>query len=437
MKKYFFIPILILIIVNFILVFTIHNSWYVFMQENSKLEKGLYGIKADVLKSHLWLEEYLAKDTSVNLERDVLEPLGHHYIDNIINQPKNKEKYPLMYKVFEDLDMDLDTFYMHTIVRLENIKLNVSGSEADEAHDIHFATLLNKIDKTITTMQLKKAKKLKENEYTFIAILLSFLVLNIGTILLLHRFYVKHEKKHKLLLEQSKMATMGEMIENIIHQWRQPLSSITVASSSMQVKKDMGILNDDDLSKGLEDIKGSANFLSQTITDFRNFIYGEMQKSHFNVKKSIHNALLLVSSSMRDHHINVILNLEDDIKIYSLKNELIQCLINIINNAKDELKKQDTKRLLFINLTQSDESITITIKDNAGGVPKEVLPKIFEAHFTTKDKNDGTGIGLHITNMLINSMKGKISVENAKYIHEGESYQGANFILKLPKNLET
>ena len=242
------------------------------------------------------------------------------------------------------------------------------------------------------------------------------------------------EKQHEQLLQSEKLASMGEMIGNIAHQWRQPLSIISTGATGMQIQKEYGHLTDEYFKNTCEMIDQNAQYLSKTIDDFKNFIKGDSVKREFLLKDEVQTLLQLVDGLIKTHHIDVVLDLEEDLRVYGLKNELTQCLINIFNNAKDALVLNNKKeKLIFIRTLKEDNKVVIIIKDNAGGIPNDILPKIFEPYFTTKHTDQGTGLGLHMTyNLLIDGMGGTIEAKNTNYEYENEKYEGALFTIKLP-----
>ena len=239
--------------------------------------------------------------------------------------------------------------------------------------------------------------------------------------------------KEKRFLEQSKLASMGEIIGNIAHQWRQPLSIIGAASSSMELQKKLGILDDDIFYKSCNTINKNLKYLSQTIDDFRDFIKGERIKQEFKLQDMIDSFLVLNDSIIINHNINIVLHIEEDLIINSYKNELIQCLLNIFNNSVYAFSKNNIKeKYIFITIKKDSNNILISIKDNARGIDNNIINKIFEPYFTTKHKSKGTGLGLHMTYKLITEgMDGDIKVKNETYTYKNKNYTGACFTLTL------
>ena len=242
------------------------------------------------------------------------------------------------------------------------------------------------------------------------------------------------DNKQAILYQQSKMAAMGEMIGNIAHQWRQPLSIITTATSGMVLQKQMGVLTDEFFFEASNRINTSSQYLSQTIDDFRNFFIPNKEKSKVNLIEIFKKTLDLISAQFSSKDIEIIKNIEG-VEFESYENELIQALINILNNSRDELIKKDGERFIFVDAFEKDNFINIIIKDNAGGVIKENLDKIFEPYFTTKYKSQGTGIGLYMTEEIITKhLNGTICVENVEFTYDEKEYFGAEFTIKIDLN---
>jgi len=223
------------------------------------------------------------------------------------------------------------------------------------------------------------------------------------------------------------------MIGNIAHQWRQPLSVISTAATGIIVEKKFNILDEDKLIETCNIINDNTQYLSRTIDDFKNFIKGERVKKIFNLKKTIDSFLHLVHSTIKDNQITLILDVPEDIEINAYENELIQCLINIFNNAKDALKEKNIKeKLIFISTTIEKGKVVIKIKDNAHGIANDIIGHIFEPYFTTKYKSQGTGLGLHMAyNLIVDGMNGKLEAKNTTYTYKNIEYSGAELVIVL------
>ncbi len=247
----------------------------------------------------------------------------------------------------------------------------------------------------------------------------------------------ENRKKDTMIAEQSRLASLGEMIGNIAHQWRQPLSAISTSASSIIIQNDLGILNPTELNPALTKIIEKTQFLSQTIEDFRNFIEGKKEKVEFVISSAIDNALSVVDSSISNHSIIIKKDYQDMIFITNFKNEFIQAILNIINNAKDALEDNIVKgeRYVFITVKKEEKSAVIIFQDNAGGIPNDIITKVFEPYFTTKHQSQGTGLGLYMSYKIINdSMKGSIAVINNQFTYNDQTYVGARFEIHLPIN---
>ncbi len=242
--------------------------------------------------------------------------------------------------------------------------------------------------------------------------------------------------KNEMLFQQSKMAAMGEMIGNIAHQWRQPLSSISTAASGMKVQKEFNALSDKEFEEGIDNIVKATQHLSGTIDDFRNFFHTSKDKTDFDLKEIINNALKLVQSTFSLHEVEVYQEVcEEDIVLYGYDRELIQAIMNILNNAEDilEEKNENERKIIKIDIKRDEEFAIIEIMDNAKGIPDNIIDRIFEPYFTTKGETKGTGIGLYMTRqIIIDHMAGNLKVKNDSFIFDGVSYTGAKFSIYLP-----
>ncbi|MDD2291439.1 MAG: ATP-binding protein [Aliarcobacter sp.] len=248
--------------------------------------------------------------------------------------------------------------------------------------------------------------------------------------------------KDKLLFQQSKMASMGEMIGNIAHQWRQPLSVISTCASGIKFEKEFNEIKDDRLYEALDLIVENTQYLSKTIDDFRNFFKADKVIEDFCINDSIFKVLKLLKSSIQNHNIQVETHLDGELIINGYPNEFLQVLVNLINNAKDALLTQAMdSRFISIRTCVKNKKYIIEVNDNGGGIDESIISKIFDPYFTTKHKSQGTGIGLYMSHQIIvEHMKGTLSVKNIEFKKNKEVYKGCSLIITLPvnenKNLE-
>ncbi len=248
----------------------------------------------------------------------------------------------------------------------------------------------------------------------------------------------KDMTQHKLMESQAKLASMGEMIGNIAHQWRQPLSLISTIASGIKVQSEFGQFDEKSIVPDMDNIIKQTTYLSNTIDDFRNFIKNENERSEVQISNVIKKALSIVNPSIINHNITVIQNNKDDMILDGYENQLIQALINILNNSKDALKehiKEGDDRLIFIETKTIINGFIIKIRDNAGGIPENVIKKIFEPYFTTKHKSIGTGIGLSITHQIVTKHHdANITASNETYEYNDKIYTGACFSILFNRN---
>ena len=318
----------------------------------------------------------------------------------------NKQmKYELINKSFNDLIHNKNRDILNEKEPFETNLIREDGSEFNAIINIKDTSLNNQIFKIVTIVDIEDLKR-KEN----------------------------------LMAEQTKLAAMGEMLGNIAHQWRQPLNIISMSSSNLKLKNDIGELCSSTLSESLSLILRTTNHLSDTIDTFNDFLKTDKEKSFFNINENIKNSISLVDSFFKNFNIDIILELEEGIFINSLANEFSQAFINILNNAKDAIVlnlKDNEYGLIKIKTKKIDNFIEISILDNAKGIEKDILNKIFEPYFTTKHKYQGTGLGLYMTRKIINSsMGGEITVQNKKFVHNQKKYEGAEFKIKIPIKLD-
>lgn len=242
----------------------------------------------------------------------------------------------------------------------------------------------------------------------------------------------KIRKQDSILNQQSKMASMGEMLESIAHQWKQPLSVISITASGLKFNQKHEVSTKEEIIESCDTICTNTNYLSQTIDDFKNFFKKDKYKRYFNMNDIVKDTFRLLKPNFNNQSIDFF----DEIEAISYNghyNELIQAFINILNNAKDELIKKNGARFIFIDVYTENKDVIIKIKDNAGGIPKELLSSVFDPYVSTKKDSGGTGIGLYMSKRIIkDTFKGTIHVENVQYSFKEKEYIGAEFTISLP-----
>ncbi|NVJ54596.1 MAG: transporter substrate-binding domain-containing protein [Campylobacteraceae bacterium] len=236
------------------------------------------------------------------------------------------------------------------------------------------------------------------------------------------------KKQEQLLIQQSKLAEMGEMISMIAHQWRQPLSALSTIIQNIHLRHSLKKLDKEYLDKQMILSNALTEKMSNTIDDFRNFFKPNKEKHHFSIKEAIHQTIFLIDDSFKSHSIKIENQISDDVMIYGFESELSQVLLNILTNSKDAfLEKNIENPYIAIKTKRIKTHIKILISDNAGGVKESILNKIFEPYFTTKENYNGTGLGLYMSKIIIEqNMKGILNVKNIE--------NGVQFTIYIPIN---
>jgi PAS domain S-box-containing protein len=243
---------------------------------------------------------------------------------------------------------------------------------------------------------------------------------------------VYKQKQDKIMQEQAKLASMGEMIGNIAHQWRQPLSVISTGATGLRVQKEYETLTDELFYETCDSINENAQYLSKTIDDFKEFIMGDRDKVSFSLSHNIESFLHLVEGTIKNNEIIIQKDFQFDGELRGYPNELNQCFLNIFNNSKDAFLEVDHPRVFKIHTYQKGKNIIVKFYDTAGGILEDILPHVFEPYFTTKYKSKGTGLGLSMAyRIVVQGMEGSIHASNHKFEFENKKYPGACFTITL------
>lgn len=233
----------------------------------------------------------------------------------------------------------------------------------------------------------------------------------------LQKELAEHRHKDNLLLQQSKMAIMGEMLSMIAHQWRQPLSSISAIAARIKIKNELDDLDKKSIDEACDNINDLSQFLSNTINDFRDFFRPKESVEITDVGAIIDKALVMLDGIFTKHAITLTKEYDDAKPIETYGNELLQVVLNIIKNAVDALSDDETNSApeIVISLNQHSDFLSISICDNGSdGIPKALQERIFEPYFTTKDDINGTGLGLYMSKVIVEEhLEGSLSVKSA------------------------
>jgi signal transduction histidine kinase len=232
-------------------------------------------------------------------------------------------------------------------------------------------------------------------------------------------------QKDRILIQQQRQAAMGEMINNIAHQWRQPLNNIALIIQNMMQSREYGELSEDQMRADVGQAMETIRFMSQTIDDFRNYFLPDKEKGLFSVRRAVNRTISIIAGSNGKTKISVESDDGDDPVIYGYMNEYSQVLLNILINARDALAERNigTPEIKIVIRSENGKTV-VTIGDNAGGIPESIIDRIFDPYFSTKSPDKGTGVGLFMSkNIIEGNMNGSLTVCN--------SGEGAEFRIEV------
>ena len=290
--------------------------------------------------------------------------------------------------------------------------------------------MLKKIDEYTHTLEdkvMQRTKDLNDSNKALVSTQNNLQLLNINLEKQVEKELEKRMKSEKELSHKSRLESMGEMIDNIAHQWRQPLMNINAIFMNIDRAYELGKLDGRYLENNILDATTLTAHMSQTIEDFRSFFRKDKEMETVDINDIVAYSFSLVSSVSKD--ITICFDKADNLSILVYKNELTQVVISIISNAVDVLKQRDIKdKKIFVSVQEHQKVIDIIIEDNGGGIANEHINRIFEPYYSTKHQYGGSGLGLYICKMIIEGhMDGSIEVCNTKL--------GAKFIITLKKEL--
>lgn len=248
-----------------------------------------------------------------------------------------------------------------------------------------------------------------------------------------------NRKKDQIMFQQARLASLGEMLQNIAHQWRQPLGALSMIVQSFQSKFLSGKLTEEFVESRVEDAGKLAKNMSETLEDFRTFFDPNKSHKSFSIKQVIDKSLDLTKYQLEKDGVQVSFSMGKDIKIYGFENELTHVILNLINNSRDALtEKQIKEKRVTIIVKNTLKNVYINVIDNAGGIKSDIMTKVFDPYFTTKHKSVGTGIGLYMSKQMVEKhMNGQIDCKNIKHkMGNSKLYDCTMFTIEMPKELK-
>jgi len=238
----------------------------------------------------------------------------------------------------------------------------------------------------------------------------------------------KRTTSEKMLLQQSKLAVMGEMMDAVAHQWRQPINNINMNVDMLQYDFEDDLITKHYIEEFSQKISTQILHMNSTLNEFRSFFRPDKKIEPFRIEKATQSVLLLLKDELIKNTIKVTVQIDTNFRIEAIENEFKHVLINLINNSKDAFSEHDIKDKLITICTKSEnDKNLITISDNAGGIPLNVIDNVFEANITTKSEGKGTGIGLYMSKQIVEKYSGTIDVKNI------ENPKGSLFTIVFPK----
>ncbi|MGM0519582.1 MAG: sensor histidine kinase [Campylobacterota bacterium] len=352
--------------------------------------------------------DYANLDLEINAVSIYLTSLINYDLSLAINEKRNTEKIFNMIMFFSILSIIL--------VFLFSIILSIF--------------IINNFKKLHGTLEQKVEDKTKE-----------LIELNNYLEIKVSKEVAQNRKKDIIMFQQARLASLGEMLNNIAHQWRQPLGSLTMIIQSFQTKMEHGKLTQSFVNKKVDDAIFLAENMSNTLDDFKNFFSPDKTKDTFSLKNCVYHTVELSKYLLEKENIKLKLEIKKDIIINTYYNELSHVFLNIISNSKDALCTKENKndRIIKIVVNKYKNKAVINLIDNGGGISEDIIPKIFEPYYTTKYKSAGTGIGLYMSKQIVEKhMQGSISYKNIvhRINNDNRNYNCSLFTIKIPLNKE-
>ncbi|HEH5471986.1 TPA: PAS domain-containing sensor histidine kinase [Campylobacter coli] len=380
-------------------------------QISSAIEKNVISFKIDlqgvitsVSKKLCDIRGYIEKELIGQHHFILKHPdVKESYVNELLTKAWQKESYRV---VFKDVDKQGKVFYLDALL----IPIVDKKGDVNEiialSYDITNFFKLNE-ELTLNHAKLREIsvnleKIAKERKEDFIKLNKDFE----------HKLKVsldKNEKDMKKIYEEILNSSMEQMINDIAHQWRQPLNELGIAMFQMKQK----VQDEEGFSKFYLQSKSTIKYMSETIDTFRT-LFKKNEKNHVSLKKVLNEAIEIAFESLEKHQVNAQIISKTDYRVLAQENGLVRVFINLILNSIEAFTTQETKNIIFSFSKFGKNYIKVSVKDNAGGIDKSILYKLFQPYVTTKHPSQGTGVGLYISKHILESFGGKIQAKNTR-----------------------
>ncbi|MDF1876374.1 HAMP domain-containing protein [Sulfurimonas sp. SAG-AH-194-L11] len=358
--------------------------------------------------------------TKIQISKDRYLEIGLSSTDKFLKEQFSEYKKTLGFSIFivtlviAIISLMLVKFLITPMVKLTKKAQEITSGDMNEAIEFEIFTSsdeIGELSRSLKRMIRKIENSKKEVEKEVEERTHELKVLNENLEKIVQEKTAENIKQLEAMQQQSKMASMGEMIGAIAHQWRQPLNEISISIQNLKYDYEDGVIDETFIKNFIEKNKEIIHFMSTTIDDFRNFYRVDKTKEIFDVKEAIEKTISLQKAQLLNNNITISIKGES-FKVNGFKNEFQQVVLNLINNAKDAvLEKGVADATISIELNNR----CVIVRDNGGGVSKEIITRVFEPYFTTKEQGKGTGMGLYMSKMIIEeNMDAKLSISNTK-----------------------
>ncbi|CAG1014301.1 Signal transduction histidine-protein kinase AtoS [Anaerolineales bacterium] len=242
-------------------------------------------------------------------------------------------------------------------------------------------------------------------------------------------------EQDKMLAQRSKQCALGEMLGHIGHQWRQPLYNLSLIVQNIGLQNQLGKLDDTLLNSQITQANQNIQYMSNIIDDWRSLLMTGSSRTEIELQASVERAIAMVAPVMEQSRITIENRITLPVHTMGFVNDLVQLTINVLLNARDQLSLMTGERVILLSCREeADSLVTVTFQDNGGGIPEHLLKRIFDPYITTKDKADGTGLGLYMCRQIVENLdQGKVWAENRSFELLGKTQYGACICLQFAR----